>query len=71
VRTLGYAITHDELRVGAYGLAVPVRNGDGAAVASLAAIVPITRTQGFTDHAHSLTEAAERITKLLAGTADA
>lgn len=70
VRALGYAITHDELRVGAYGLAVPVRDGDGEVVASLAVIVPTTRTPGFTDHAHTLAEAAERMTKLLAGAAE-
>ncbi|WP_338895229.1 hypothetical protein WBG99_05485 [Streptomyces sp. TG1A-60] len=49
-----YAVTHDELRVGAYGLAVPVRDGDGEVVASLAVIVPTTRTPGFTDHAPTL-----------------
>ena len=70
VRTLGYAVTHDELRVGAYGLAVPVRDGDDSVIASLAVIVPTTRTPGFADYAHPLTTAAKRITELLAGTSD-
>lgn len=68
VRAVGYATTHDELRAGAWGLAAPVRDGDGAAIASLSVVVPTTRITGV-DYAEPVREAAERIGKRLSATA--
>jgi len=68
VRAVGYATTHDELRAGAWGLAAPVRAGDGTAIASLSVVVPTTRIAGV-DYAEPVLEAAERIGKQLTVTA--
>jgi DNA-binding IclR family transcriptional regulator len=70
VRAVGYATTHDELRAGAWGLAAPVRDGDGAAIASLSAVVPTTRITGI-DYAGPVLEAADRIGRQLTATAPA
>lgn len=43
IRDLGYAISTDELRSGASGLAVPVRNRQGVAVASIGIVSPAGR----------------------------
>jgi DNA-binding IclR family transcriptional regulator len=43
IRTAGYAFSSDELRSGTSGLAVPVRNRRGVAVASIGIVSPISR----------------------------
>lgn len=70
VRAVGYATTHDELRAGTWGLAAPVRDGGGAAIASLSVVVPTTRIAGA-DYVEPLLDAAERIGKQLTATAPA
>lgn len=58
VRQLGYAISHDELQNGVHGLAVPVLDGDGRAIASLAVLVPATRAGDVARHLDRLLGAA-------------
>lgn len=60
-RTLGYAITHDELRSGVYGIAVPVPGQHGTAFASLALVVPATRATALVGEADALSAAARDI----------
>jgi DNA-binding IclR family transcriptional regulator len=42
-RTRGYAVSRDELQLGASGLAAPVRDLDGRVVASLGVVAPVHR----------------------------
>ena len=60
VRRAGYALSHDELQDGVYGLAVPVRSVHDA-VASLAILVPAPRAADVLDHLPELREAADRL----------
>ena len=43
IRGRGYAVTHDELEPGVVGIAAPVLNGGGAAVASIGLVAPSAR----------------------------
>lgn len=43
IRERGYALTHDELEHGVVGIAAPVVNGNGAAVASIGLVAPSAR----------------------------
>ncbi|MBS1878284.1 MAG: helix-turn-helix domain-containing protein [Actinobacteria bacterium] len=67
VRQLGYALSHDELQEGVHGLAVPVFDRPGHALASLAIIVPTTRAAGISDHLDELLAASERVAASLYG----
>lgn len=71
VRTLGYAMSHDELQYGVHGLAVPVLLHDKDATASIAVLVPTTRASGLPDHLDALRQAANRIAATLSGALDA
>ena len=63
VRQMRYAVSHDELQTGVHGVAVPVLNADGTAIASLAMLVPDGRARGLEDHVDALWEASEQITR--------
>ena len=63
VRKAGYALSHDELQQGVHGLAVPVLNGDGCAIASMAILVPTTRAADLEQHSKLLLDAAARLSK--------
>jgi DNA-binding IclR family transcriptional regulator len=67
VRELGYALSHDELQQGVYGVAVPVRDQQGVAVSSLAVLIPSTRAAGIAEQLPALRSAAERISASLYG----
>jgi DNA-binding IclR family transcriptional regulator len=67
VRHLGYAISHDELQLGVHGLAVPVVDATGRALASLAILVPAARAGGLLDHLEALAAAAPEISGSLYG----
>lgn len=71
VRQLGYAISHDELQDGVYGVAVPILDESGRAIASLAILVPITRANALTAHIDELSQAAGRIAKAFSGSSHA
>ncbi|WP_051579678.1 IclR family transcriptional regulator [Pseudonocardia acaciae] len=64
VRELGYSLSHDELQDGVYGLAVPVlAEPAGQAIASIAALAPMSRGTVLTQHTEALRAAAERIAR--------
>lgn len=67
VRQLGYSLSHDELQQGVHGLAVPVLDDTGVAVASLAILVPVTRANNLTEHTDALLEASAGLSRALAG----
>lgn len=71
VHQLGYALSHDELQQGVHGLAVPVLDRPDHALASLAIIVPTTRSAGISEHVETLTAAAAEIALSLYGDPDA
>ena len=60
VRRCGYALSHDELQHGVYGLAVPIRSAHDSA-ASLAVLVPAPRAANVLDHLPELRQAADRL----------
>lgn len=64
-RTLGYALSHDELQHGIHGLAVPIRDPEGRTIASLGILAPAMRASSLAQHAAALTDAAERIGRQL------
>jgi DNA-binding IclR family transcriptional regulator len=68
VRQLGYALSHDELQQGVHGLAVPVLDPSGTAVASLAILVPVTRASNLLEHTDALLQASARLAQALYGT---
>jgi IclR family transcriptional regulator, KDG regulon repressor len=68
VRQLGYALSHDELQQGVHGLAVPVLDPSGTAVASLAILVPVTRASNLLGHTDALLQASARLAQALYGT---
>lgn len=59
-RKAGYIRTANELRSGATGTAVPVRDAGGGVVAAIAAVAPLTRSS-TEDHAGRLMAGAARI----------
>ncbi len=61
VHALGYSVSHDELRQGVHGLAVPVFDHARHPIASLAVLVPTTRSSTLLDHLDALNAAASRI----------
>lgn len=65
VRHLGYALSHDELQQGVHGIAAPVVNGAERALASLAVLVPTSRTGTLTQHTDSLLEAGAKLSATL------
>ncbi|UGS37322.1 IclR family transcriptional regulator [Capillimicrobium parvum] len=67
VRQLGYSLSHDELQQGVHGLAVPVLDDTGVAVASLAILVPVTRANNLTEHTDALLESSAGLSRALSG----
>ncbi len=67
VRQLGYSLSHDELQQGVHGLAVPVLDQSGQAVASLAILVPVTRASTLPEHTEALLQASARLSSALFG----
>ncbi|GAA4233646.1 IclR family transcriptional regulator [Actinomadura meridiana] len=65
VRDLGYALSFDELQHGVHGAAAPVLDGGGTVVASVAILVPATRTANMTAHLDDLLTAAAEMGVLL------
>jgi IclR family KDG regulon transcriptional repressor len=67
VRRLGYCLSHDELQQGVHGLAMPVLGHADVAVASLAILIPTTRSSGIAEHIAALSDAAVRAGTSLSG----
>jgi len=67
VRQLGYALSHDELQMGVHGLAAPVLDASGHAMASMAILVPATRAINLTQHIGVLLEAAPALARAIHG----
>ncbi|UGS37264.1 IclR family transcriptional regulator [Capillimicrobium parvum] len=67
VRQLGYALSHDELQQGVHGLAVPVLDAPGHAVASIALLAPTTRASALPTHLDALLAASAGLSRLLYG----
>lgn len=67
VRALGYAVSYDELQDGVHGIAVPILDPHGAVVASLAILVPASRTSTLAAHLNELFAAAAQVRAALGG----
>jgi hypothetical protein len=67
VRALGYAVSYDELQDGVHGIAVPVLDSRDAVVASLAILVPASRTSTLAAHLDELFAAARQVRAALGG----
>jgi DNA-binding IclR family transcriptional regulator len=67
VRRLGYALSRDELRQGVHGVAAPVLDDAGVAVASLAILVPVTRASNLAEHAGALLQSSAGLSRALSG----
>jgi IclR family transcriptional regulator, KDG regulon repressor len=67
VRSLGYAMSHDELQEGVHGLAVPVLTDPEHAIASVAVLVPTKRATAVMSHLDDLQDGARRIATSLTG----
>jgi IclR family KDG regulon transcriptional repressor len=61
----GYAITHDEVIEGLHGMAVPVLDQNGRAIAALAMILPSNRASALPGHLGRLTQVARKIAETL------
>ncbi|HVJ28413.1 MAG TPA: IclR family transcriptional regulator [Vicinamibacterales bacterium] len=57
-RRLGYALSHDELQQGVHGVAVPVLDRTDRAIASIAIIVPTSRSANLIQYTDELLSAA-------------
>jgi IclR family transcriptional regulator, pca regulon regulatory protein len=66
-RKLGYAVSEQQLELHYRGIAVPVRDHRGVAVAALSVTLPIGQVRGF----ETTDEAAERVLKVMRETAAA
>ncbi|MFE7835135.1 IclR family transcriptional regulator [Streptomyces sp. NPDC057474] len=60
-RQLGYTLSHDELQEGVHGIAVPVLDGSGHALASMAILVPASRAGKVTQHVGALLKAGQEL----------
>lgn len=67
IREQGFALSHDELQHGVYGLAVPVFEPEGQVLASLAVLAPVARSGGLIDHREALSNAAKQISEAVSG----
>lgn len=60
-RRVGFAVSHDELQDGVYGIAVPVRGPDGNALGSIAVLTPVGRASEIEEYAPDLLAAAAEV----------
>jgi IclR family KDG regulon transcriptional repressor len=67
VRQLGYSLSHDELQQGVHGLAAPVLDDAGHAIAGMAVLVPTTRAHDLPHHVDALVEAAAALSASMHG----
>ena len=66
VRSRGFAVTHDELEIGLFGVAAPVFGPEATVVASVGISGPTARLEDRADHiGQFLIEQAEALSKLL------
>ena len=61
IRERDVAVVEEELELGLWGIAVPVRDGAGAVIAALSASVPLARRPRADDLAPALAECARQI----------
>ncbi|NEW36043.1 helix-turn-helix domain-containing protein [Nocardia cyriacigeorgica] len=61
-RAAGYALSHDELKLGAFGIAVPIRIAQREG--SLSIVAPASRGDGLFDHLGRLREVATRLCEI-------
>lgn len=66
IRTAGHAVSHDELEEGVAGLAAPILDVRGAAIASVGVVAPSARLPRERDLAPAVRDAAAQITAELA-----
>jgi len=66
IRERDVAVVEEELELGLWGIAVPVRDGSGTVLAALSASVPLARRPDAAELAPALTACAERIVADLA-----
>lgn len=65
VRQLGYASSHEELQQGVEGIAVPILDENEHALASMAVLVPVSRTGTVTQFMDALLEAGAKLSATL------
>ena len=68
IRTAGYATSRDELEAGVSGLAAPIFDGVGAALAAIGVVAPTLRMPPEPDLAAAVVSAARAATAALTGT---
>jgi DNA-binding IclR family transcriptional regulator len=67
IRERGYATSHDELRSGAWGLAVPVLGADDRVMGSIGVVAPVSRLPDESGLAPAAVAAARRLGARLRG----
>jgi len=65
VRQLGYALSHDELQEGVHGIAAPILDSTGQALASMAILMPSSRTAQLMQHVPALLTASRELSDAL------
>lgn len=65
IRSLGYAISNDELQMGVHGVAVPLLRPDGACCASIGILVPAVRSDSLNRLIEPLQATAKTINQSL------
>lgn len=65
IRRVGYAVSHDELSHGVHGLAAPVLEPDGRALAGMAVIAPVQRAEVLRTVAEPLMAAVAAVSEQL------
>ncbi len=70
IRKRGYAVSHDELQLGASGIASPVFSRDGSVVASVGIVAPVERFPDEQKAARAVLEAAAETSRALGFTKD-
>lgn len=65
IRKHGYAISHDEIEHGVTGVAAPIFDPDGAAIASIGIVAPSHRVSRINELANAIVVAASQATRQL------
>ena len=65
VHQLGYALSHDELQEGVHGIAAPILDLSGHALASMAVLMPTSRAARLKQHVPALLTASRELSATL------
>jgi DNA-binding IclR family transcriptional regulator len=65
VHQLGYALSHDELQEGVHGIAAPILDSSGHALASMAVLMPTSRAAELMRYIPALLDASRELSAIL------